>query len=205
VQINIKQKITILFKIVACFVAVSIIYGGTLSIKKLVKEDQIITSQLNKPALSKAVITDPEVIRRYWVVYDNLTFEELAAKLDRSLNSTLAGTGHLYAKYSLELGVDPYVAVAISLHETGCKWTCSSLVRYCNNVGGQKGGTTKCNGGSYRSFPTLEEGIYGFIHNLSINYYSKGLNTPELMNPKYAASPVWAQKVNSYVERVKAA
>mgnify|MGYP002511620479 CR=1 FL=1 len=32
-----------------------------------------------------------------------------------------------------------YLAVAIVLHETGCKWTCSKLVRECNNVGGMKG------------------------------------------------------------------
>ena len=69
------------------------------------------------------------------VVYDNMTMEELSAKLDRSLNSDLLGKGYLFASKSLELGVDPYVAVAIVLEETGCKWNCSNLVKQCNNVG----------------------------------------------------------------------
>ena len=45
---------------------------------------------------------------------------------------------------------DSYVAVAIMLHETGCKSNCSSLVRNCNNVGGQKG-SPGCNGGAASS------------------------------------------------------
>lgn len=69
------------------------------------------------------------------IVYDGMTLEQLADKLNRVLTSTLEGTGMIYATKSLEFGVDPYLAVAISLHETGCKWTCSKLVRYCNNVG----------------------------------------------------------------------
>ena len=56
--------------------------------------------------------------------------------------------GYAYATYSLELGVDPYLAVAISMHETGCTWNCSYLLKACNNVGGQKG--EGC--GSYRAY-----------------------------------------------------
>ena len=50
-------------------------------------------------------------------------------KIDKILTSTLDGTGIIYAKKSIEYGVDPYLAVAISMHETGCKWTCSKLAR----------------------------------------------------------------------------
>jgi len=137
------------------------------------------------------------------VVYDGLTIEELIAKLDRNLNSTLSGMGHVYANYSLELGVDPYLALAISLHETGCKWTCSKLVRECNNVGGQKG-SPSCNGGSYKKYDTIEEGIKGYIDNIKKNYYDYGLTTPETMNSKYAADPEWATKVNKYINDIKA-
>ena len=136
------------------------------------------------------------------VVYDGLTMDELSEKLDRSLKNELNGYGHLYASYSLEKGVDPYIAVAISLHETGCNGHCSSLMKTCNNVGGQKGAPT-CGAGSYKAFDTLEDGIKGFIDNLSKNYFSMGLNTPELMNKKYAGSTTWATQVNNYVEKIK--
>ena len=72
-------------------------------------------------------------------VYDGLTMDELASKLERSLKNELSGKGYLYASYSLEKGVDPYLAVAISLEETGCNWNCSRLVKTCNTVGGMKG------------------------------------------------------------------
>lgn len=135
-------------------------------------------------------------------VYNNMTMEELSAKLNRSLNSTLSNTGSLFAKYSIQYGVDPYLAVAIALHETGCKWECSSLVKQCNNVGGQKG-SPGCGGGSYKAFSSLESGIHGFIYNLYNNYYKYGLNTPELMNSKYAESTTWASKVNSYITSIR--
>ncbi len=134
------------------------------------------------------------------IVYDGLTMTELAEKLDRSLNSSISGYGYLYASYCLEKGVDPYMAVAITLHETGCKWECSYLVKTCNNVGGMIG--YGC--GSYSSFPSLDEGIIAFINNLSYNYASYGLVTPEQINSKYASDTSWAYKVNNYIEIIKA-
>lgn len=89
------------------------------------------------------------------------------------------------------------------LHETGCKSNCSSLVRNCNNVGGQKG-SPGCNGGAYKAFATLDDGIIGFINNLHKNYYAKGLNTIERIAPKYAASSAWPAKIRSYVEQIRA-
>ena len=136
------------------------------------------------------------------VVYDGLTMDELADKLNRSLKNELSGYGYLYASYSLENGVDPYIAVAISLHETGCNGSCSNLMKTCNNVGGQKGYPT-CGTGSYKAYDTLEDGIKGFIDNLSKNYFDIGLNTPELMNKKYAGSTTWAAQVNNYVSVIK--
>lgn len=134
------------------------------------------------------------------IVYEGLTMEELSAKLDRSLSSTLSGYGSTFANYAVQLGMDPYLAVAIVLHETGCKWGCSGLVQSCNNIGGQKG--SGCNG--YQYFNSLEEGIKGYMDNLYYNYYSQGLTTPELMNPKYAESTTWAERVNNYIYEIKA-
>ena len=137
------------------------------------------------------------------IVYDGMTMSELAEKLNRSLKSTIAGKGDIFASYSLERGVDPYLAVSIMLLETGCNWSCSSLMRKCNNVGGQKG-SPSCDGGSYKSYSSLDEGIKGFIDNIADNYYAYGLTTPEAMNKKYAASDMWAIKVNNYISSVKA-
>mgnify|MGYP002087773452 FL=1 len=137
------------------------------------------------------------------IVYDGMTMSELTEKLNRSLKSTIAGKGDVFASYSLERGVDPYLAVSIMLLETGCNWSCSSLMRKCNNVGGQKG-SPSCDGGSYKSYPSLDEGIKGFIDNIADNYYAYGLTTPEAMNKKYAESDMWAIKVNNYISSVKA-
>jgi len=134
------------------------------------------------------------------IVYDGLTLNELSEKINRSLNSTVSGKGELIASHSLEMGVDPYMATAIILHETGCKWGCSYLVNACNNVGGQKG--TGC--GAYSYFNSLDEGIMAFINNLARNYISYGLTTPEEINPKYAEDPNWAKNVNKYIEIIKA-
>ena len=81
------------------------------------------------------------------IVYDGMTMSELTEKLNRSLKSTIAGKGDIFASYSLERGVDPYLAMGVMLLETGCNWSCSSLMRKCNNVGGQKG-SPSCDGGS---------------------------------------------------------
>ena len=79
---------------------------------------------------------------------------------------------------------------------------CSNLVRSCNNVGGQKG-EPSCGDGSYKAYPTLDEGIMGYIDNLYKNYVSKGLTTANAMGPKYAASTTWASQVNNYIALVK--
>ena len=136
------------------------------------------------------------------IVYDGLTMGELADKLNRSLKSNISGKGYLIASYSLQLGIDPYMATAIILHETGCNGTCSSLVRECNNVGGQKGGPS-CGGGAYKAYATFDEGIMGYLDNLYRNYYSYGLTTPETIGPKYAASTTWASQVNNYIALIR--
>lgn len=147
------------------------------------------------------IVEEPEpVVEEKPIVYDGKTLDELSDLLNKSLNSTISGKGYLIASYSLENNVDPYMATAIMLHETGCKWECSRIVRECNNVGGQKG--TGC--GSYGYFNSLDEGIMAFIDNLNRNYISYGLTTPEEINPKYAADTNWSKNVNKYIEIIKA-
>ena len=136
-------------------------------------------------------------------VYDGMTIEELGEKLNRHLgNDYIAGMGNYLAKLCIEKGVDPYIATAIILHETGCGSKCSNLTRYCNNVGGQKG-SPGCNGGAFKKFDTLEQGFEGFVNNLSKNYFSQGRTTVETIAPKYCEGNTWAGKINYFVNKIK--
>ena len=173
------------------------------------KNEIVLAQELYNPTVYKEEVVDldltseeetiQEIVPERIEVYDNLTMEELTEKLNRTLSSDLSGKGEIFAKYSVELGVDPYLAVAIAMHETGCTWDCSYLAKACNNVGGQKG--TGC--GEYQAFDTLEDGIYGFILNIKNKYVDYGLMTAEEMNPKYAEDPNWSSKVNKYIEKIK--
>jgi len=163
-----------------------------------VEKKEVIT-EVKMETAPASVIVPPRV-----EVYEGMTMEELAAKLNRNLGSDIvAGKGLLIATQCIQKGVDPYVAVAILLHETGCGSRCSNLARQCNNVGGQKG-SPGCNGGSYKAYPTLDDGIVGFIDNLYRNYYSKGLTSIDSIAPKYAASPAWPAKIHWYVNKIRA-
>ncbi len=136
------------------------------------------------------------------IVFNNMTEDELIEQINKSLSSTLTNTGEIFVRRSLELGIDPYIAVAISLYETGCKWGCSYLTRECYNIGGIKG-SPGCNGGSFKRFDSLEEGINSYL-NLIAGYYKNGMDTPEKMEYRYAGgSTTWASKVNAYIESIK--
>ena len=127
--------------------------------------------------------------------------DTIAKKLNKYLNSTLKGKGLFITEYSISVGMDPYLATAVMLQETGCRWTCSSLTRNCYNVGGNKG-KPSCNGGSYRRFSSIDEGIKFAIDKLN-SYYKKGLTTPEEINPRYASDKTWYKKVNNYIKLLK--
>lgn len=163
----------------------NLVYADSLYNPLVIEEEEI----------EEVVIEEPERI----VVYDDLTMEELTAKINNILSSDLTGMGSYFAEYSIDLGVDPYLAVAIAMHETGCTWDCSYLMKSCNNVGGQKG--YGC--GEYQAYDTLADGIYGFVSNIKKNYVDYGLYTAEQMNPKYAEDPEWSYKVNKYIEKIR--
>ena len=155
-----------------------------------------------KQVTETTVYVEPVIIEP--IVYEGMTINELSNKLNNSLSSTLSGTGYLFASKSIELGIDPYLAIAIVLHETGCNGSngCSGLVTDCYNVGGQKG-FPGCYGGSYQEFSSLEEGINAYLENLYYNYYALGLTSAETIGPKYAASTTWANTVNYYINYIR--
>ncbi|MCM1052604.1 MAG: glucosaminidase domain-containing protein [Ruminococcus sp.] len=161
--------------------------------KKVVIENHVENSLIYTKILSYNVYEEE-------IVYQDLTLSKLEDKLNNVLSSTLKDYGRTIAESSLEQEVDPLVATSIILVETGCTYNCSYLVKHCNNVGGMKG--KGC--GAYAKFSNLEEGINAFITNLSKNYYKKGLNTPELINKKYASNPSWYKNVYHYMNLIKA-
>ena len=169
------------------------------------REKIVLAEKLYNPAIYEEEIKEDieeEVISEVpekVIVYDDLSMEELSDKLNRTLSSDLSNKGESFAKYSIDLGVDPYLATAIAMHETGCAWDCSYLAKACNNVGGQKG--YGC--GEYAYFDSLEEGIYQFVLNIKNKYVDYCLLTADEMNPKYAEDPSWSSKVNNYIEKIK--
>lgn len=205
--VNVKAKIRSIEKILLSMAVILNVYLVYLNINvSEYKTTNEIRSTANyiqveeKPVEEVSESQAEVILKTDPIVYDGKTLDELAETINKSLNSTISGKGYLIASHSLEKGVDPYMATAIILQETGCKWNCSRLVRECNNVGGQKG--SGC--GSYSYFNSLDEGIIAFIDNLERNYISYGLTTPEQINPKYAEDQSWSKKVNKYIEEIKA-
>lgn len=181
-------------------ISIILVIGSIINIIKITtKEEILIENHIENTLAFQSEMSSSRYTEE--IVYEGLTLYQLGSKIDNVLSSTLSGYGEKIATIALENEVDPIVASSIILVETGCKWNCSSLVKQCNNVGGMKG---KGGCGSYAKFNTLDQGIESFILNLSRNYYQKGLNTPELMNRKYAENPNWHKDVNYYVKTIKA-
>lgn len=199
-----KKIAVLLVVIVDCLV-------GLLVFDRVLKSSEKVNAQIDSVTFYNSVnetLDDATVVaskqkaedeRKALIVFDNMTMDELAAKLEKSMNSSLKGKGYLFASYSIKLGLDPYLALAITLQETGCAYNCSALVKTNNNIGGLKGSN-----GKYMAFSSLDEGIKSYLNIVYKRYYSKGLTTPELMNPVYAESTTWASKVNNYIKYIKA-
>lgn len=175
-----------------------LVLGGFINIYKENNNKHYIEYTVTQVSLTSANIRNEEEVKDLEIVYEGFTLNELGDKLNRALNSDLAGYGYFIAELSLEKNVDPIVATSIILHETGCKWKCSYLARNNYNVGGMRGRN------GYMKFNSMEDGIRAFIGNLQKNYYEKGLNTPELINRKYAENPNWYVSINKYVKLIKA-
>ena len=202
-----KTILIILVAVIDCVLGGVILYSKNVEVKNLESEkSEIKLLTLNDVFVNEesdllALVSIEEEEPKKEIVYDGMTLDELSAKLNRYLKNELKGKGELIASYSLKKGVDPYIATAIMMHETGCKWNCSRIMRECNNVGGKKG--SGC--GSYQYYDTLDEGIKKLISYLSKNYFKKGLDTPKEINKKYATDKNWYKKINKYVKEIKAA
>lgn len=174
------------------------LFGNVLNLKNNEIEHKYLDKQIE---LSVKHFENEYIIFQKENYFNGESKEEIANKINRYLNSTLKDKGMYITEYSLSVGMDPYLASAVMLQETGCYWKCSYLTRTCNNVGGNKGAPS-CNGGSYRKFDTIEEGIKFAINKLN-KYYQKGLTTAEQIGPKYATDSKWAQRVNNYIKKLK--
>lgn len=192
--------ITISLIVIITFVHVFYLINKTNKLNTMYAyQNNNINSNIEQEEINKETtlleVQEPEIV----TVYEDYTMEELSEQLEKSLNSDISGYGSFIANYTIEKNVDPFLATAIMLHETGCTWNCSSLVKNCHNVGGMKG--SGC--GSYGYFNTLEEGIQRFVDNIYNNYYAYGLTTADAMGKKYAEDPSWSMKVNNYIEKIK--
>lgn len=127
--------------------------------------------------------------------------KEIGRKIEKYFNSSLNGKGEFVARYSVKIGLDPYLAAGVMLQETGCYWKCSYLTRKCNNVGGQKG-KPSCGNSSYRKFDSLDDGLKFTMKKLN-SYYKKGYTTAKKINPFYAEDKTWYKKVNNYMKKIK--
>ena len=176
--------------------------GKNISNNRLInieEENKILAMNGNKYLEDEVIIEEPKAV----IVYDGMTLDELSKKLEKNLKSTLKGYGKVFAEAAIKYDVNPYLGLAIVLHETGCSsGNCSTLTKKCNNVGGMKG-SSRCNGTSYAKFSSLNAGIDAFFKNLSKNYIKKGLTTPEKIGKKYAESSTWASKVKYFMNKIK--
>ena len=107
----------------------------------------------------------------------NAELEDLEKIEELSNECTLDEVSCKIKKVAQDYGVDWRLAVAISMHETG-KYT-SIAFNELNNVGGN------FRNGSLMVFEDLDKGIDFFVSNLKNNYIDMGLDTIELIQPKY--------------------
>lgn len=191
--ISMKDTIIQEFDIKNMAASTNMILKDNSSLKE--EKDNLLLTEVVMETAPASVIIPPRI-----EVYEGMTLEEVAQQLEKTLKNDLSGHGIVIASKSIELGVDPFVAAAIMMHETGCgQKQCSSLARNCYNFGGQKG--KGC--GAYKRYNSIDEGLEGIIYNLYKNYYAMGLNTVEKIGPKYAESTTWANTVNWYVNKMK--
>lgn len=133
---------------------------------------------------------------------DTVTPEKLEAVFDGALK----GLGRLFVKYSIAYQVNPALAAAIAMHETG-----NGSSKAANSQKNLFGYMT--NGGStLASFDSYEDSIKSGIRNLSLNYLYQGLNTVSKIQKKYAPTGAandpnglnnsWVSGVTYYYQRI---
>lgn len=93
-------------------ILIVIFIKSNVSVNKIEKKDTVAAANVlatSDDALDTFRDSEIEeyIESRPVIVYEDMTLDELAAKLDRVLNSTMSGKGYLVASYALEQGVDP--------------------------------------------------------------------------------------------------
>lgn len=110
------------------------------------------------------------------------TWEDVvtADKLEAVFDGVLKGLGTLFIKYGIVYQVNPALAAAIAMHETGNGTSKAATDQ--NNLFGYM-----INGGSaLATFDSYEESIQRGIRNLSIYYLHEGLSSVSAIQKKYA-------------------
>lgn len=120
--------------------------------------------------------------------------QEYYDKITPWMKGNLEGLEMIFIDYALEVGVDPVLAISISLQETGHGE--SFLCKTKNNFGGMR------YNGEWLSYETREEGATKFI-DLIAKYTARGMDTPETMVDKYAeGSETWAIAINRFMKKI---
>lgn len=110
------------------------------------------------------------------------TWDEVvtAEKLESVFDGALKGLGRLFIKYGIAYQVNPALAAAIAMHETG-----NGSSKAANNQHNLFGYMTN-GGATLATFDSYEDSIKAGIRNLSIYYLNQGLNTISAIQKKYA-------------------
>ena len=129
------------------------------------------------------------------LAFEGKSVLEVAEVLNKTLGGVLVNQGEAFARLSMEKGMDPYLLVAISIHETGNGTSSAARNKY--NFGGLMCSGRLC------TYSSVEDGIEKYVNVVYKNYFLQGLTTAETMNKKYAASTSWAMQVNAWYDRIK--
>ena len=147
---------------------------GLIYSNLFIRSDLIAKAEINE---SKEVIQIDQEEEKSLKSQKNAELESLKKIEELSNECTLDEVSCKIKKVAQDYGIDWRLAVAISKHETG-KYT-SIAFNELNNVGGN------FRNGSLMVFEDLDKGIDFFISNLKNNYIDMGLDTIELIQPKY--------------------
>lgn len=147
---------------------------GLIYSNLFIRSDLIAKAEINE---SKKVIQIDQEEEKSLKSQKNAELESLEKIEELSNECTLDEVSCKIKKVADSYEVDWRLAIAISKHETGV-YT-SVAFKEMNNVGGN------FRNGSLMVFEDLDKGIDFFISNLKNNYIDMGLDTIELIQPKY--------------------
>ena len=138
--------------------------------------------------------------------YDARTPSNLTAdELNRFVQGTaLEGLGDAYAKAESEYGVNAFILLALSAHESA--WGKSRIAQDKNNLFGYMA-YDRSPYASAKHFETKDEAVMTVANHLATNYLTEGAKyfngyTLEGMNVKYASDIEWHSKITGIMNRL---